>query len=88
MDYIIGVGHVLLSDPSTNYFLDERPQRDGTYIYPSYAVRPLSTCFTLVFKFHFHSSVSSTYFNLAVHMREYLGKQSCTSSTFPIAIQN
>ena len=34
------------------------------------------------------SSVSLTYFVLAVPMRECLGKHSCTSSPFPIAILN
>ena len=34
------------------------------------------------------SSVSSSYFILAVPMRECLGKHSCMSSPFPIAILN
>ena len=34
------------------------------------------------------STVSSSYFILAVPMRKCLGKHSCMSSTFPIAILN
>ena len=34
------------------------------------------------------SSVSLSYFILAVFMRECLGKHSCTSSPFPIAMLN
>ena len=34
------------------------------------------------------SSVSLSYFIIAVPMRECLGKHSCTSSTFPLAILN
>ena len=44
-------------------------------------------CFLFI-EFYCTSSVSLSYFILAVPMHECLGKYSCTSSPFPIAILN
>ena len=44
--------------------------------------------FTIILLFLLPSAVSLSYFNLAVPMRKCLGKHSCMSSTFSIAILN